>query len=103
MTSCSLCGSETEDKSGICLPCRRAKISNTWKRQIKVYCLLIVVGIASFYYAISEIKAIPHIETTNGIPPLLMVEAGIGGFGILGGIFGLALALFFSFLHRNKQ
>jgi len=78
-------------------------MTSTWKRQIRVYFTIMIVGAAAFFYAVNEIKALPHGDTAQGIPTSLMATAEVGGLGILGGLFGLALALFFNFLHRSKS
>ncbi|KON47481.1 hypothetical protein [Mariprofundus ferrooxydans] len=103
MTTCSVCGAETGREGKICLSCHKHKVSGTWKRQIRVYLIIIIAGATAFAYAVTKIKALPHSETLqNGIPPHLLYTAEFGGLGILGGLFGLSLALFLKFLHRNK-
>jgi len=103
MTVCSSCGTETDNKDHLCTPCRKTKLIRTWKKQIRIYSIIILVGAAASYYAVGEIKVLPQSQASEGIPPILMATAAFGGLCILGGLFGLALALFFNLLHRNKS
>ena len=102
MRACSSCGSETDNKQNLCTPCRKIKLKRTWKQQIRTYSIIILVGALASYYAVGEIKALPHDQASEGIPTVLMATAAFGGLCILGGLFDLALALFFNLLHRNK-
>ncbi|MDX8404544.1 MAG: hypothetical protein R8K50_00140 [Mariprofundus sp.] len=102
MSLCSSCGKETDGNKKICASCMVQHTAKTWKRQMRLYSVIALIGIIMFFYAVGEIKALPHDAAAAGIPPILMWTAALGGLGILGGLFGLALAWFFNFLHRNK-
>lgn len=103
MKTCTSCGTETTSDKKLCAPCHRKKLTGTWKRQITIYSTIIIAGAIMFYYAITQINSLPHSATEHGIPPLLRNLAAFGGLGVLGGLFGLALALFFNFLHRKNH
>jgi len=102
MSKCSTCDNETNDNQQQCTDCKDAAASSTWKKQIRLYSVLILIGAGLFAYAINQIQALPRGAAAEGMPPMLMATAALGGLGILGGLFGLALAIFFNFLHRSK-
>lgn len=67
----------------------------TWKRQMKFYGVAIVLGVILMSVAFSQMAGHPH---PGAHWFLLMV---VGGLGFLGGLFGLALAVFFHIWHRR--
>jgi len=100
MAVCSSCGGEMQDNKKVCKPCIQNKIDTTWKRQMRIYSVIAVLGAILLLYDISEVRALPH--GTAGIPVYLMGTAALGGLAVLGGLFGLALAVFFNLWHRKK-
>ncbi|MDQ6996777.1 MAG: hypothetical protein Q9M82_04865 [Mariprofundus sp.] len=100
MMVCSSCGVEMQDKKKLCMSCIEGKINATWKRQMRIYSISVVLGIVLLVYDISEVRALPH--DAAGIPPYLLGGCALGGLALLGGLFGLALAAFFNVWHRKK-
>ncbi len=101
MTNCSSCGVETHDNKKVCKPCIQNKIEATWKRQIRIYSIIALFGAILLMYDISEVRALPH--GADGIPVYLIGAGALGGLAVLGGLFGLALAVFFNVWHRKKS
>jgi len=99
MIVCSSCGIEMMDKK-VCKSCVHDKIRATWKRQMRIYSIIVALGAMLLIYDISEVRALPH--SSAGIPVYLMGGAALGGLAVLGGIFGLVLAVFFNVWHRKK-
>jgi len=100
MTVCSSCGVEIQGEKKQCKACLQGRVDATWKRQMRLYGAIVVLGAILLLYDISEVKALPH--GSAGIPPYLMGGAALGGLAVLGGLFGLALAVFFNVWHRKK-
>ncbi|MDQ6981451.1 MAG: hypothetical protein Q9M08_00385 [Mariprofundus sp.] len=100
MIVCSSCGIEMSDKKKMCKSCIHDKIKATWKRQIRIYSIISALGAMLLMYDISEVRALPH--NADGIPTYLMGAAALGGLAVLGGLFGLVLAVFFNVWHREK-
>jgi len=88
------------DHKKVCKPCIQDKIDATWKRQMRIYGVIVFTGAIMLLYDIAEVKALPH--DAAGIPAYLMGTAALGGLAVLGGLFGLALAVFFHVWHRKK-
>jgi len=66
-----------------------------WKRLMKRYTILILVGIVIFFAILPSVK---HGAETWNMGILLL-----GGLGIFGGFFGLAVALFFHLWHGKPS
>ncbi|MFQ5344678.1 MAG: hypothetical protein ACE5DZ_01810 [Mariprofundus sp.] len=102
MTVCSACGVTTEDNRKKCHACVQEQVAGTWKRQIRIYTAAIITGSLLLAMAIYQARNLPHAEGLNGMPVYILDEAALGGLGLLGGLFGLALAVFFNIWHRKK-
>lgn len=101
MSVCSSCGQELSGEKKLCKPCREQLISKTWKRQMLTYGIIVVLGFAMVMY--SYFQFTNHHYLISEAPPRLLVTTILGGLGLMGGLFGLALALFFSFWHRKPE
>jgi len=66
----------------------------TWKRQMKFYGVAVVVGCVLLAVTLPQIIG-------GSMTPLLLVMSVFGGFGVLGGLFGIAVALFFHLWHHK--
>jgi len=101
MRVCTSCAQEFEGEQKLCPSCREALISETWKRQMRTYTIVIVLGVgllAFDYYQFSG----NHYNYNNAPIPLLVATA-LGGLGLMGGLFGFGLALFFSIWHGRPK
>jgi hypothetical protein len=67
---------------------------------MRIYGIVAALGAILLLYDIAEVRALPH--DAAGIPLYLMGGAALGGVAVLGGLFGLVLALFFHYWHRKK-
>jgi len=103
MTTCSICGASTENNRKKCKACVQKQVVDTWKRQMRIYTMAIVAGSVLLATAIYQARSLPHAEGMNGMPLYILEEAGLGGLGLLGGLFGLALAVFFNVWHKKKS
>lgn len=104
MRVCSSCQREFDETSGagtsrLCPSCRRDRLVNTWKRQMRNYGVSMMVGLAVLGYVFLSLKGHPHTAMT----PLLKALMAVGGLFLMGGLFGFSLALFFHFWHRKKN
>lgn len=102
MAVCSTCGIEIADQKKICKACVQQKLQATWKRQIRFYSAAIVLGVILLTVAIYQARHLPAGNGISGMPAYIIDEAALGGLGLLGGLFGLALALFFRFWHKRR-
>jgi H+/Cl- antiporter ClcA len=100
MGVCSSCGQEVSGEKKLCTPCREQLISKTWKRQMLTYSVIVALGLAMVVY--SYFQFTDHHYLISEAPPRLLITTILGGLGLMGGLFGLALALFFSIWHRKS-
>ncbi len=92
---CATCGREHREEGIDCAPCAHRR--GTWKRQMRFYALamlagVIVLALAQWLYA--------GVEGAERSRYLL---SALGGLGILGGLFGFGVALFFHLWHRRPE
>ncbi len=99
MTVCKDCGVAVDDGVQRCRACCYAKAVKTWQRQIRVYGVVVLIGIALFGFAIMQIRS----SGSEQISPLLRILSVAGGLATLGGLFGLALAIFFQLWHKKRD
>jgi len=100
MSVCSSCGQEVSGEKKLCTPCREQLISKTWKHQMLTYSAIAALGLAMVVY--SYFQFTDHDYLISQAPPRLLITTILGGLGLMGGLFGLALALFFSLWHRKS-
>jgi len=101
MAVCSSCQVEVPEKKKLCGSCFNDRIHATWKRQIRNYGVVIMLGVLLLMFDIVEVRALPH--GVSEMPSYLMGTVAIGGLAVTGGLFGVALALFFSVWHKKKD
>ncbi|MBF0281316.1 MAG: hypothetical protein HQM07_01920 [Zetaproteobacteria bacterium] len=101
MEKCSQCDADVEVGKRLCEHCRMMmlkKTEATWKRQIRFYTVLMVIGVVILSFAV------PEMRSSSGEPSReLYVVSAMGGLCLMGGFFGLALALFFSLWHGKSK
>jgi len=101
MRECSSCGQKYSGKKKICDACIELLASRTWKIQMRIYSLAILLGMVLLAYDYSQFTN-GHYGLNSAPLPLLILLAA-GGLGLMGGLFGLALAAFFSILHKRAN
>lgn len=105
MSVCKACGGEFENSGEKqfqeCVSCRRKKLKLGWKRQMRFYGILIAVGVALLAYVIPEFRS-NHYSLADS-PVSLLGGIVLGGLGLLGGLFGFSLALFFHYWHGRSK
>jgi len=101
MSVCSSCGQEFIGKQKICKPCRERLIRDTWKRQMRTYMMMMALGLGMLVYAYFQFTG-QHYQLSEA-PPLLLATTILGGLGLMGGLFGLGLAVFFSIWHGRAH
>ncbi len=105
MKTCPDCGAEfstsVEKKSRFCPDCGKQRIEKTWKRQMRVYGMLILGGMALILIDYMQFKG--GDVAIQQASPLLLASLVLGGLGLMGGLFGFSLALFFSMWHKKRH
>lgn len=101
MSQCSQCGQDVPDNKKICKPCHEDLSSRIWKRQMGVYSALIVLGLGVLVFDYFQFS-MHHYHIENA-PLHLKVATLLGGLGLMGGLFGLALAVFFHIVHGKAR
>ncbi len=95
---CTDCGNLLENEAadgGVCGRCAKlARMRGTWRRQMWFYAGMMLAGAVLIALAQSLYG---HAE---GGERAHFLMAALGGFGVLGGLFGLGLAVFFHLWHR---
>ncbi|MDX8401193.1 MAG: hypothetical protein R8K47_01030 [Mariprofundaceae bacterium] len=98
---CARCGAELDAASrasGLCPRCAKlAHMRGTWKRQMRFYAAMMVAG------AVVIVGAWLIFGGVEGSERAWFMAAALGGLGVLGGLFGLALAGFFHLWHREPE
>lgn len=100
MGQCSYCGQGTADGKKLCMPCREGLISKVWKRQMRAYGMIIVLGMAMLVFAYMQFTS--HHYHIGDAPIMLKLATVLGGLGLMGGFFGLCLAVFFHIWHGRS-
>ncbi len=76
-----------------------SRASKTWLRQIKVYIAVVMAGIMMLALTMPRLMHTAH----DAAPDTVLVAIAIaGGLATLGGLFGLAIAIFFYYLWKKK-
>jgi len=101
MSQCTYCGQEIADGKKCCQPCRERLIEQIWKRQILAYGTCIVLGMGMLIYAYQQFTG--HHYHIADAPLMLKAAVVLGGLGLMGGLFGLALAVFFRMWHGRSR
>ena len=104
MNTCLVCAAEfsaSGKEVKLCPDCRRKKLETTWIRQMRAYGAAIFVGLLMVGYAFSQFKTGGF--SMSEAPISLFAILAFGGLGLMGGLFGLALALFFSMWHKKSN
>lgn len=97
MGQCSYCGQEIAEGRKACQPCRESLIKTIWKRQMRAYGIFIALGVGMLVYAYLQFTA--HHYHIGDAPVMLNLAVVLGGLGLMGGLFGLGLAVFFHIWH----
>ena len=101
MSSCSICGKETESSKVMCDDCFQLKVKQTWKRQMRVYGIAMLVGVLMLVYAYMQFS---NQHYTLGDAPWHARGAMMfGGLALMGGGFGFAIAFFFQLWHGKSK
>jgi len=105
MTVCLSCHKEfastAEKPQKFCLPCRREKLERTWKKQMRVYSMVMIAGLGMLVYAYVQLQGQKFHGLQDVSSPVLGMVV-LGGLGLMGGLFGLALAVFFHLWHAKS-
>lgn len=100
MATCQVCQQDSELKNGMCEACIEVKIKETWKKQMRVYMVSMVAGVLLIFYAYMQFSS--HHFSLNDAPSTVLMALVLGGLGLMGGLFGFALAAFFNLWHAKK-
>ena len=104
MHTCSECGrsySVRGSDAGLCPDCLRKRLSRTWGRQMRFYGTSCLLGLVLLVYVVWQART--HQQAMGEHSMLWAGLAALGGLALLGGLFGLALAVFFHYWHRRKK
>ncbi len=106
MTICLSCQKEFVSTTGkpqkLCLVCRKDRLARTWKKQMRIYGMAILAGLAMLVYVYVQFKG-HQFQGLQGVPVSLLGMMVLGGLGVMGGLFGFALAIFFHLWHRKPS
>ncbi len=94
---CEDCGKPVDDAGagGLCARCAKlVRMRGTWRRQMRFYAGMMLAGIVLIVVA----RLI--YGGADGDERAWFMLASLGGFGVLGGLFGFGLAAFFHLWHR---
>ncbi len=101
MTVCASCGQETETERKLCQSCLHQKVGETWKRQMRIYSIAMLVGLLMLIYDYFQFTG--HHYALSSAPLPLLVLMILGGLGLMGGLFGFSLAVFFQMWHGKAK
>jgi len=85
----------------MCDDCIDQLASDTWKRQMRTYSMVMVIGLGMLMYDYFQFTG--HRYGLDEAPLPLLVLLALGGLGLMGGLFGLGLAVFFSIWHGRAN
>ncbi|HXH71356.1 MAG TPA: hypothetical protein VNI58_00885 [Mariprofundaceae bacterium] len=102
MSICLNCGVDFEGEVGLCAACKKQealqRAKGVWKKQIRFYSAMMLVGIVILGFAIFRIHG-----THDDLSREMYLVSSLGGLFLLGGLFGLSLAMFFHLWHGGHR
>lgn len=69
-----------------------------WKTMIRRYAIISTIGLIACIYFFNHLAS---LSAGHAIPSWVVIGAVIGGLMMLGGLFGMALSLFFHMWHKE--
>jgi len=71
-----------------------------WKTMMRRYTVAAAVGAPLYVWAFRQLYLVPPGQVT---PMWMLILASVGGFLVLGGLFGFSLSLFFHLWHKEDR
>jgi hypothetical protein len=69
-----------------------------WKTMIRRYAIISAIGLVACIYFFRHLYT---LSAGQAVPSWVVIGASIGGLMMLGGLFGMALSLFFHLWHKE--